>query len=136
MTSMINKVQGIKVAERVFSILDDSLTFENEDGNKFGAYLQTFNNCREQGFYLTVSDDDFKNPDRVKENLYIYVCEARSSDEIMIVIQTDYPGDKGMFSEKAYNCEGEFDYRKYFHYNEEHVAAKWIYEEIKKFFKK
>ena len=133
---MINKVQGIKVAERVFSILDDNLTFENEDGNKFGAYLQTFNNCREQGFYLTVSDDDFDNKDRVKESLYIYVCEARSSDEIMIVVQTDYPGDKGMFSEKAYNCTDEFNYRKYFHYNEEHVVAHCIYGEIKKFFKK
>ena len=53
----------------------------------------------------------------------------------MVVIQTEYPGNKGMFSEKAYNCEGEFDYRKYFHYNEEHAAAKWIYEEIRKFFK-
>ena len=132
---MIRKVAGIKVAERVFSILDDDLEFENENGNKLSAYLQPFNNCREVGFYLTVSDDDFDNPNRVKENLYIYVCEARSSDEIMIVIQTDYPGNKGMFSEKAYNCEGEFDYRKYFHYNEEHVAAKWIYEEIRKFFK-
>ena len=132
---MIYKVAGIKVAERVFGILDDDLTFENENGNKLSAYLQPFNNCREVGFYLTVSDDDFDNPNRVRENLYIYVCEARSSDEIMVVVQTDYPGDKGMFSEKAYNCEGEFDYRKYFHYNEEHVAANWIHGEIRKFFK-
>ena len=132
---MINKVAGIKVAERVFGILDDDLNYENENGNKLGAYLQTFNNCREQGFYLTVSDDDFDNSNRVRESLYIYVCEARSSDEIMIVVQPDYPGDKGMFSEKAYNCEDAFNYRKYFHYNEEHAAAKWIYEEIRKFFK-
>ena len=132
---MIRKVAGIKVAERVFSILDDDLEFENENGNKLSAYLTPFNNCREVGFYLTVSDDDFDNQNRVKENLYIYVCEARSSDEIMVVVQTEYPGNKGMFSEKAYNCEGEFDYRKYFHYNEEHIAAKWIYDEIRKFLK-
>lgn len=132
---MISKVAGIRVAERVFGILDDDLNYENENGNKLSAYLQTFNNCREQGFYLTISDDDFDNPNRVRESLYVYVCEARSSDEIMIVVQTDYPEDKGMFSDKAYNCEGEFDCRKYFCYNEEHAAAKWIYEEIRKFFK-
>lgn len=130
---MIRKVAGIKVAERVFSILDDSLELEN--GNRLSAYLTPFNNCREVGYYLTVSDHAFDNPNRVKEDLFIYVCEARNSDEIMIVVQTDYPTNQGMFSEKAYNCQGEFDYRKYFHYNEEHVAANWIYEEIKKFFK-
>lgn len=132
---MIRKVAGIKVAERVFSILDDDLEFENENGNRLSAYLQTFNNHREQGFFLTVSDYAFDNPNRVKEDLFIYVCEARSSDEIMVVVQTDYPADKGMFSEKAYNCEDEFNYRKYFHYNEEHVAAKHIYEKIRTFFK-
>ena len=132
---MIYKVAGIKVAERVFSILDTDLEFENENGNKLTAYLEPFNNCREVGFYLTVSDDDFDNNNRVKDNLYIYVCEARSSDEIMVVVQTDYPEDKGMFTEKAYKCEGEFDYRKYFHYDEEHKVAKHIYETIRKFFK-
>lgn len=132
---MIKKVAGIKVAERVFGILDDDLTFENENGNRLSAYLQPFNNCREVGFYLTVGDYAFDKPNRVKEDLYIYVCEARNSDEIMVVVQTDYPGDKGMFSGKAYNCEGEFDHRKYFHYNEEHLAAGWIYEEIRRFFK-
>lgn len=132
---MINKVAGIKVAERVFGILDDDLNYENENGNKLYAYLQTFNNRREQGFYLTVSDYNFDNANKVKEDLYIHVCEARSSDEIMVVVQTDYPSDNGMFNDKAYNCEGEFDCRKYFHYNEEHAAAKWIYEKIKKFFK-
>lgn len=132
---MIRKVAGIKVAERVFGILDDALEFENGNGNKLSAYLQPFNNCREVGFYLTVSDCAFDNPNRVKEDLYIYVCEARNSDEIMVVVQTDYPGDKGMFSGKAYNCEGEFDCSKYFHYNEEHAAANWIHGEISKFFK-
>ena len=130
---MINKVAGIKVAERVFGILDDDLSYGSV--NKLDGYLQTFNNCREQGFYLAIGDDDFDNPNRVDEDLYIYVCEARNSDEIMVIVQTDYPSDKGMFSEKAYNCKDEFNYRKYFHYNEEHAAAKWIYEKIKKFFK-
>lgn len=135
---MISKVAGIKVAERVFSILDNKLEFENENGNKLFAYLQTFNNCREQGYYLTVSDYNFGKDNRVKDNLYIYVCEARSSDDIMVVVQTEYPGDKGMFSEKAYNsynCESGFDYTKYFHFDAEHKVANHIYETIRKFFK-
>ena len=132
---MIGKIQGIKIAERVFSILDDALERENENGRKLYAYLQTFNNCREQGFYLTVSDYDFDNADRNDNSLYVYVCECRDSDDILVVFQTDIPDYNGMFSEKAYACEGRFDYKKCFPYDGEHKAAKWIYEEIRKFFK-
>ena len=132
---MIEKAQGIKVAERVFSVLDDYLTHINECGHKLNAYLEPFNNCREVGFYLTAEDEDWDNEDRVKGMLFVHVCEARGSDEIMVVVGTDYPGNKGMFSDKSYNCEGEFDFKKYFHYNEEHAAAEFISDTIKKFFK-
>jgi len=130
---MITKVSGIRVSERVFSILDEFLQYETSNGHKLYAYLQTFYNCREQGYYLTVADDDLDNPNRVQENLYIFVCEARSSDNILVVIQTEYPD--GHYSEDAWNNKDKFNNTNYFGYDEEHKAADFIYKKIKEFLK-
>jgi len=126
------KIRTVKVSERVFDIVCEALDYEQtENYVKIDGYLECFNNCREQGYVLHVSSTDWDDDDRTKEDLIIWACEARSSDEIMVIWSTKYPVNKGMFSEEDYDNR-----RKYFHYNELQVAADFIIEKVKNFFKK
>ena len=125
---MFDKVKSIKVSERVFDILSDYCDILKEDDYHLDAYLSTFNNCREQGYYLTVSDCDYNNTNRVKDNLYIWVYECRNSDDIMVVIQKEEPTINGMFSKDAWYKATSFNY------NQERNAAEYIILKIKEFF--
>lgn len=127
------KIRTIQVSERVFDIVCEALDFEaSENHIKISGYLSAFNNCREQGFYLTVDSVEFDNKEhRTDSDLYVWACEARSSDEIMVIWDTEYPHDKGMFSENAYNNN-----RTYFHYNELQKAADYIINLVKEKFAK
>ena len=126
---MISKIDSIKVSERVFDLLSDEIEELNEENNdkyELNGYLSTFNNCREQGYYLTLyNEKDFN-----KGDLYVWVCQERHSDAIMVVISNDpdRPTIKGMFSEEGYNNA------KYFERDEEHKAVTYIYERICRFF--
>ena len=125
------KVRSIKVSERVFDIVCEELDLEQtENYIKIDGWLETFNNCREQGYVLTVSTSDFDNENRTKDNLYIWASEARSSDEIVVSWQTEYPYDRGMFSEDTYENR-----QKYFHYNQLQEAADFIVNLVKEHFK-
>ena len=125
-----NKIRTIRVSERVFDLVCEDLDLEQtENYIKIDGWLECFNNCREQGYVLTVSSSDFDNENRTKDNLYIWAFEARSSDEIVVSWQTEYPYDRGMFSEDTYNNR-----RKYFHYNELQQAAKFIIDLVKEHF--
>ena len=123
---MIKKVDSVKVSERVLDLVSDTIDALNEEGTNIGGYLSTFNNCREQGFYLTA----YNKYDYNRGDFFAWVAQARNSDAIMVVISTepDRPTIKGMFSENAYNNA------KYFNYNEEHKAASCIIEQIINFF--
>lgn len=123
---MISKIQSVRVSERVFDLVSDTIDALNEEGCNISGYLSTFNNCREQGFYLTA----YNKNDYLKGEFFVWVAEARNSDAIMVVIsaEPDRPTVKGMFSESAYNNA------KYFKYDEEHRAANYIVEQIGKFF--
>lgn len=126
-----NKIRTIRVSERVFDIVCEDLDNEaTENYVKIDGWLECFNNCREQGYVLHVSSSDFENENRTKDNLYIWAFEARSSDEIVVSWQTEYPGNKGMFSEDTYNNR-----RKYFHYDELQKAAKFIVDLVEDHFK-
>lgn len=126
------KIRTIKVSERVFDLVCEDLDLEaTENYVKISGYLECFNNCREQGYVLHVSSNDWDDPARTKEDFFVWACEARSSDEIMVIWSTKYPADRGMFSEEDWK-----EHRTYFHYNELQKAADFIIEKVKEFFKK
>ena len=124
------KIRTIKVSERVFDIVCEELDIlQSEYNKKISGYLSCFNNCREQGFYLSVSTTDFNDDKRTKEEMYIWACESRNSDNIMVVISHKYPSNKGMFDETAY------ENRKLFSYNELQESADYILNAIKDHFR-
>lgn len=127
------KIRTIQVSERVFDIVCEELDLEaTENYTKISGYLSAFNNCREQGFYLTVDSNEWDDKEyRTDGMLHIWACEARSSDEIMVIWDTEYPHNNGMFSEFAYNNN-----RTYFHYNELQKAADYIIKLVKEKFVK
>lgn len=119
----ISKVRTIKVSERVFDLVDEQIEMMNEDDWNLGGYLETFYNCREQGYCAHIYDkDDFS-----RDNLYIFAFEARSSDAIVVIISTVYPAG-GMFNDDDYNN------RKLFGCNCYSDAAEYIIKNIKKHF--
>ena len=124
------KIRTIQVSERVFDIVCEELDSEaTENYVKISGYLECFNNCREQGYVLHVDSVDWDNENKTKEDLIIWAFEARSSDEIVVSWQNEYPHN-GMFSEETYNNR-----RKYFHYNELQKAADFIIDLVKEHFK-
>lgn len=125
-----NKIRTIRVSERVFDLVCEELDIETTENHiKIDGWLECFNNCREQGYVLHVESVDWNSQHRTKDNLYIWAFEARSSDEIVVSWQTEYPGNKGMFSEDTYNNR-----RKYFHYDELQKAADFIIDLVKAHF--
>ena len=124
------KIRTIQVSERVFDLVCEDLDEEaSENYVKISGYLECFNNCREQGYVLHVDSIDWDSENRTKTNLVIWAFEARSSDEIVVSWQNEYPHN-GMFSEDTYNNR-----RKYFHYNELQKAADFIIDLVKEHFK-
>ena len=125
------KIRTIQVSERVFDLVCDELDSDaTENYVKISGYLECFNNCREQGYVLHVDSVDWDNPNKTKTDLVIWAFEARSSDEIVVSWQNEYPHN-GMFSEDTYNNR-----RKYFHYNELQKAADYIVNLVKEKFVK
>jgi hypothetical protein len=124
------KIRSIKVSERVFDLVCEELDLcATEYNKKIWGYLQTFNNCREQGYYLTISSiADFNDKQRTKEDMYVWACECRNSDEIMIVISYKHPRINGMFDEEAY------ENRRFFGYDELQPSADFIINQVKKHF--
>lgn len=120
-----NKIRTIRVSERVFDIVCETLDIEaSENYTKIDGWLECFNNCREQGYVLNVHSTDWDNPNKTNGDLYIWACECRNSDDIMVVVSNKYPRN-GMFDEEAYNN------RKYFRYNQYYEAAEYILDVVK-----
>ena len=104
------KDRSLLVSQKLFTALKKELK-----GVK-GCYLETFNNCREQGYCLINYDYNF----------VVWACECRCSDDIMIVVGDITDKDiNNMFSDKAYNGT------KYFEYNRYDLAVKYTLEFIK-----
>lgn len=124
------KIRTVQVSERVFDIVCEALDTEQcEYGVKVNGYLECFVNCREQGYVLNVYSTDWSAEERPCD-LHVWACEARSSDEIMVVWDTETPDLAGnMFSEVAYNNN-----RKYFHFDEVQKAADYIIGLVKEKF--
>lgn len=123
------KIRTIQVSERVFDLVCEELDLEaSENYIKIDGYLECFNNCREQGYVLHVSSYDWDNQDRTRESLYVWACESRNSDNIMVIWSNEYPIN-GMFHEDDYSKR-----RKYFHYNELQETASFIIKLVKETF--
>ena len=73
---MLKYVDSIKVSRRIFDMVMDEIAYKEECGHKISGSLNTFNNCREQGYYANIYGDE-KND---YKDLYIWVHEQRNSD--------------------------------------------------------
>ena len=127
-----DKLRTVKVSERVFDLVCEALNNEQyENGAKVDGYLECFVNCREQGYVLSVYSTDWStSPENRPGDFHVWACEARSSDEIMVVWDTETPDLAGnMFSEAAYNNN-----RKYFRYDKLQEAADYIVGLVKEKF--
>ncbi len=125
----IYKTASLLVSERVWSIVTEKIGWYIDNGYKLDGYLQPFNNCRETGLFLSISNEDWDDKDRVKGPYYIWACEARGTDEIMVCMQEEYPEAFHKFGEEAYNNA------KYFNYNQYCEAAEYIVNKILEHFK-
>lgn len=124
----IYKAHSLQVSERVWSIATEKIDWYIDNGSKLSGYLEPFYNCREMGLKLTISNEDWDDEDRVKGFLHVWVCEARSSDNIMVCMQEEWPGDN-KYGEEAY------ENAKCFKYNQYYEAAEYIVKSILEHFK-
>lgn len=124
---MIKKTRSVVVSERVMDLVLDNLNNDIELGLQIDGWLDAFINGREQGFALTICSKLFDNPDKTNVYLKVWVCEARSSDNILVVI--------GRNTLAEVYGEEEYAYREEFYPDEMQKSAKYIVEEIKKTFK-
>ena len=125
------KCRSLRVSERVFDLVIEELDCDASGNHvKIDGWLETFNNCREQGLMLHVDSVDFDNEKRTKKIVKVWACEARNSDDILVIVSDDREANDihNMFSEEAYNN------RKYFSYNEEHKAAEYIIDKVRETF--
>lgn len=119
---MFNKTSSLIASNMVFEILSYQIGDELSDIN---FWLETFCNCREQGFMLVATGKD-KNNKWV--NKYIWAHEARSSDSIVVVID-DKRTVENMFSEEAYENRRRFSRNPY-------EAAEYLAEYLRNIFEK
>ncbi len=121
------KIRSIQVSEEVLNRVCYELDiYQGEYGVKVDGWLETFYNCREQGFCLYTDSIDFDNPEKTKDHLYIWVFQHRNGDSIGVAWQTEYPSD-GKYSEDTYKNR-----IKYFEYNQIVEAYQFIVNELVK----
>ncbi len=117
---MFKKQHSIVVSEIVFNILERQLEGVELKGEKVcEPYLETFYNCREQGYVLCLWRSG-------KSELNIWAFENRNSDEIVIVVGT---GDSDNLP-----MDEAWRNRQCFHYNEFYEAAEYAKKQIIKYF--
>ena len=117
MINKFEKVSSVKVSEKFFSRLEELLYKSNLNG-----YYDVFNNCRETGYILKIYDN--------QKELNIWACEARNSDQIMIVLGDDKEKDtNNLFSDEA------FKEARYFKCDDYNSAVDYVYQQIKYMYK-
>lgn len=116
------KVNSILVSKEVFNMLERMYGIRLE-GAKLSGCLNTFFNCREQGYVLHISNEDRISGSDNYEMLSIWVFEHRSSDNIIVIVSDDY---KNMYD------DADYDNKQWFNATEANKAVEYIYETIKK----
>ena len=120
---MIGLYNTIRVSKVVFDLVDGML--RDDDADKLSCWLETFNNCREQGFVLMATDSYKQDKEKYTPSIYIWAHEGRNSDEIYIRWQNEYPNN-GMYNEETYKLRS-----RTFRYDEYYKAAEYVYELLK-----
>lgn len=93
------KTASLLVSETFFNCLEQYYGYELDK-----CSLQTFNNCREQGYCLVNYD----------KNWVIWACECRNSDNIMLVFGTLSDKDfHNMFNEECWKDRKLFECQRY-----------------------
>lgn len=99
---MFEKNKSFEVSKTFFETLEQKL---NKLNPTFKGYYNVFNNYREQGLQLTVYGGN-----DVNDELCIWSCICRNSDQIMVVIgDSDCCNTYSMFDDKAYRCAKYFN---------------------------
>lgn len=99
---MFNKNESFEVSKKFFEDLEQKL---NKLNPALKGYYNVFNNYREQGLQLTV----YGGKD-INEDLHIWSCMCRNSDQIMVVIGDRTCSDvNSMFDDKVYKCAKYFN---------------------------
>lgn len=118
---MFDKNKSFELSEKFFEILESKLAKLNPS---FYGYYNVFNNCREQGLQLIMYTDN-----EVNEDLCIWSCMCRNSDQIMVVIANRNCSDNNnSFDSKAYQSA------KYFNGADYEDATDYAINVIKKCF--
>lgn len=96
---MIYKDKGLIYSEYVLSFMnrDDIIT-----DKKLWVSVETFYNCREQGYVFNVHNESWSN------KIYIWVYAHRNSDEPTIVWGKEIDGNN-MFNEEEWNNQKTFN---------------------------
>lgn len=119
---MITKTESLKKSERVFALVCEEVAESlNDDKYNICGYLDTFNNCRETGLYLTAYYyENIKNKKSAYFDIFVWVYEHRNGDGIYVIISKERPDVNGKFNEKAWASARCFDW------DGEHGAAEYI----------
>lgn len=120
----IKKIRTIRVSELIFNKVLDII---DDKELELEGHLEVFNNCREQGFVLSISNADFS------KSMHIWAYGQRNSD--CPTITWDYEqfmkpaGQWNMYSEESYRNMTE-----YFKDDEEIEAALFVVKIIEGYF--
>ena len=118
---MFEKNKSFELSKKFFEVLESKLTKLNPS---FNGYYNVFNNCREQGLQLIMYADN-----EVEDDLCIWSCMCRNSNQIMVVIADRNCSDNNnSFDSKAYHSA------KYFNNGDYDKATEYALNVIKKNF--
>lgn len=120
---MFEKNKSFEISKKFFEDLEVKL---NKLNPTFKGYYNVFNNNREQGLQLIVYGDN-----DVEDDLCIWSCMCRNSDQIMVVIgDRNCSNNNNMFEDKAHKNA------KYFRYDDYNSATDYALNVIKRNFPK
>lgn len=96
---MIYKDKGLIYSEYILNFLQYRDVLQEK---KLTCYVETFYNCREQGYVFNIYDENYGN------KLFIWVYAHRNSDEPTIVYGKDKQADN-MFTEEEWGNQKSFN---------------------------
>jgi len=91
----ITRNRGMKYGDYII----ETVNYYFSDEDSIHASVETFYNCREQGYVLEVHHNENYN-----KSICIWICAQRNSDDPMVVWEeTTIPkGNANMFTEESY----------------------------------
>ncbi len=114
---MLKKNTSLVVAETVINMF---LNHQSFDHSKIDAYIESYQNGREQGLIIWDVGMSKENIPKTK-NLAYYICQHRRSDDIAI-----YKGEYSMSS----ISEDAYKHQNFFKWNEFDKAVEWLLKEF------